>query len=47
MRSWWAILPAAAGLPHGMCQTHKDIINKDLLAFIQGTLQVTASTAGI
>lgn len=23
------------GLPHGMCTTHPDIINKDLLAFIQ------------
>ncbi len=24
------------GLPHGMCTTHPDIINPDLLAFIQG-----------
>jgi non-heme chloroperoxidase len=24
------------GLPHGMCSTHKDQINADLLAFIQG-----------
>ncbi len=24
------------GLPHGMCTTHADIINPDLLAFIQG-----------
>lgn len=24
------------GLPHGMCTTHPDIINADLLAFIQG-----------
>jgi len=24
------------GLPHGMCTTHADIINADLLAFIQG-----------
>jgi hypothetical protein len=23
------------GLPHGMCSTHKDIINSDLLAFIE------------
>jgi non-heme chloroperoxidase len=24
------------GLPHGMCTTHPDIINADLLAFVQG-----------
>jgi non-heme chloroperoxidase len=24
------------GLPHGMCSTHPEIVNKDLLAFIQG-----------
>lgn len=24
------------GLPHAMCSTHKDQINKDLLAFIKG-----------
>jgi non-heme chloroperoxidase len=24
------------GLPHGMCSTHKDLINADLLAFISG-----------
>ena len=24
------------GLPHGMCATHPDIVNADLLAFIQG-----------
>jgi len=23
------------GLPHGMCTTHPEIINPDLLAFIQ------------
>ena len=23
------------GLPHGMCTTHPDIINEDLLAFIR------------
>jgi hypothetical protein len=22
-------------LPHGMCQTHKDVINADLLEFVQ------------
>jgi non-heme chloroperoxidase len=24
------------GYPHGMCTTHADVINRDLLAFIQG-----------
>ncbi len=24
------------GLPHGMCTTHADVINPDLLAFIKG-----------
>jgi non-heme chloroperoxidase len=28
-------LKTYAGLPHGMCTTHPDIINKDLLAFIK------------
>jgi non-heme chloroperoxidase len=29
-----AILKVYPGLPHGMCQTHKDVINTDLLEFI-------------
>lgn len=29
-------LKAYDGLPHGMCTTHPDIINRDLLAFIEG-----------
>jgi non-heme chloroperoxidase len=29
-------LKAYEGLPHGMCTTHPDIINSDLLAFIAG-----------
>ena len=29
-----AILKVYPGLPHGMCQTHKDIINADLLKFV-------------
>lgn len=29
-------LKTYAGLPHGMCTTHADVINPDLLAFIQG-----------
>lgn len=24
------------GLPHGMCQTHKNVINEDVLAFLKG-----------
>ena len=24
------------GLPHGMCTTHPDVVNADLLAFIKG-----------
>jgi len=30
-----AILKVYPGYPHGMCQTHKDVINKDLLEFVQ------------
>ena len=37
-----AILKVYPGLPHGMCQTHKDLINADLLQFIQ---QAQSSTA--
>ena len=29
-------LKTYAGLPHGMCTTHPDVINADLLAFIKG-----------
>jgi non-heme chloroperoxidase len=28
-------LKVYAGLPHGMCTTHPDVINPDLLAFIK------------
>jgi Predicted hydrolases or acyltransferases (alpha/beta hydrolase superfamily) len=31
-----ATLKVYPGLPHGMCSTHADIINPDLLAFIRG-----------
>lgn len=34
-----AVLKVYPGLPHGMCQTHKDIINKDLLEFVQKAQQ--------
>jgi non-heme chloroperoxidase len=30
-----ATLKVYPGLPHGMCTTHQDVINADLLAFIQ------------
>ena len=30
-----ATLKVYPGLPHGMCSTHKDQINEDLLAFIK------------
>ena len=30
-----ATLNVYPGLPHGMCSTHKDQINADLLAFIK------------
>jgi non-heme chloroperoxidase len=30
-----ATLKVYPGYPHGMCQTEKDVINEDLLAFIQ------------
>jgi non-heme chloroperoxidase len=29
-------LKTYSGLPHGMCTTHPDVINRDLLAFIRG-----------
>jgi non-heme chloroperoxidase len=29
------MLKVYEGLPHGMCSTHPDVINRDLLAFIQ------------
>ena len=31
-----ATLKVYPGLPHGMCTTHPDVVNKDLLAFIKG-----------
>jgi hypothetical protein len=32
------------GLPHGMCSTHKDLINADLLEFISKS-QASSQTA--
>lgn len=34
------------GLPHGMCTTHAEIVNADLLAFIEGLFGVTPESAG-
>jgi non-heme chloroperoxidase len=31
-----ATLKVYPGAPHGMCSTHKDQVNADLLAFIKG-----------
>jgi non-heme chloroperoxidase len=30
------VLKIYPGLPHGMCTTHPDTINPDLLAFVKG-----------
>jgi non-heme chloroperoxidase len=37
-----AALKVYPGLPHGMCSTHKDLINNDLLAFIKQSRQAVA-----
>ena len=37
-----AQLKVYPGLPHGMCSTHKDQINEDLLAFIKGEKSASA-----
>lgn len=40
-----SILKAYPGLPHGMCQTHKDVINNDLLEFVQKVQQTSKARA--
>jgi non-heme chloroperoxidase len=37
-----ATLKVYPGFPHGMCQTQKDVINKDLLAFLRKAVQAAA-----
>lgn len=37
-----AVLKIYPGAPHGLCSTHKDQINADLLAFIKGEKSATA-----
>jgi non-heme chloroperoxidase len=39
-----ATLKVYPGLPHGMCSTHKDVVNADLLEFI-GKAQTSSQTA--
>ena len=41
-----SILKVYPGYPHGMCQTHKDEINADLLAFLKGEKAVAADLRG-
>lgn len=41
-----SILKVYPGFPHGMCQTHKDVINEDLLAFLKGEKAVAADLRG-
>jgi non-heme chloroperoxidase len=40
-----AILKVYPGFPHGMCQTQKDVINADLLQFIQEAQQSAGQSA--
>jgi len=37
-----ATLKVYPGFPHGMCSTHKDVVNADLLAFLKGEKAATA-----
>jgi hypothetical protein len=37
-----ATLKVYPGFAHGMCTTHKDVINADLLAFLKATRQAVA-----
>ncbi|HEU4931312.1 MAG TPA: alpha/beta hydrolase, partial [Pyrinomonadaceae bacterium] len=37
-----ATLKVYPGFPHGMCSTHKDVINADLLAFVKGEKSASA-----
>jgi non-heme chloroperoxidase len=37
-----ATLKVYPGFPHGMCTTHKDVINADLLAFLKGEKAASA-----
>ena len=37
-----ATLKVYPGFPHGMCSTHKDVVNADLLAFVKGEKSAAA-----
>ena len=37
-----ATLKVIAGAPHGLCRTHKDVVNAELLAFFKGEQAATA-----
>jgi non-heme chloroperoxidase len=37
-----AVLKVIPGAPHGMCSTHKEVINAELLAFVQQRQHMTA-----
>jgi len=37
-----ATLKTYAGLPHGMCTTHPDVINRDILSFVRGDTLIAA-----
>ena len=41
-----ATLKVYPGFPHGMCSTNHDVINPDLLEFIQAKSPKSASTEG-
>jgi len=38
-----AILKVYKGAPHGMCTTHKDQVNEDLLTFLKGEGRASSS----
>jgi hypothetical protein len=38
-----AVLKVYPGLPHGMCSTHKDVINADLLEFLKTKVGAAAA----
>ena len=42
-----ATLEVYKGLPHGMCTTHPEVINPDLLAFIKGCAKARSARRGL
>ena len=41
-----SVLKIYPKLPHGMCTTHADVVNPELLAFVKGELGVARSSSG-